>query len=86
MSFMKTKNSRRPKIDPWGTPDLTGSHDDSTLLVSPLVSLTIAKFNGLSVHCSVVAQLYTYTTFEYLVRILLHVAHNLRKHYNFTEI
>ena len=56
------------------------------LLVSPLVSLTIAKFNGLSVHCSVVAQLYTYTTFEYLVRILLHVAHNLRKHYNFTEI
>ena len=33
------------------------------LLVSPLVSLTIAKFNGLSVHCSVVAHfsaLYVY--------------------------
>ena len=31
MSFMKTKNNRGPKIDPWGTPDLTGSHDDSAV-------------------------------------------------------
>ena len=57
------------------------------LLVSPLVSLTIAKFNGVSVHCFVVAhfQLCTYTTFEYLVHILLHVD-NLRKCCNFMEI
>ena len=57
------------------------------LLVSSLGSLTIAKFNGVSVHCFVVAlfQLCTYTTFEYLVRILLHVD-SLRKCNNFTEI
>ena len=56
------------------------------LLVSPLGSLTIAKLNGVSVHCFVVAlfQLCTYTTSEYLVRILLHVD-SLCKHYNFTE-
>ena len=53
------------------------------LLVAPLGSLTIAKFNGVSVHCFVVAlfQLCTYTTFEYL---LLHVD-CLSKRYNFTE-
>ena len=57
------------------------------LLVLPLESLTIAKFNGVSVHCFVVAffQICTYTTFEYLVHILLHVD-SLHKHYNFTEI
>ena len=45
------------------------------LLVSPLGSLTIAKFNGVRVHRFVVAvfQLCTYTTFENLVCILLHV-------------
>ena len=32
MSFMKTKNNRGPKIEPWGTPDLAGSHDDSAPL------------------------------------------------------
>ena len=41
------------------------------LLVWPLGSLTIAKFNGVGVHCFV--QLYAYTTFEYVVRILMHV-------------
>ena len=51
------------------------------LLVSPLLSLTIAKFN--SVHPFF--QLCTHTAFKYLVRILLHVG-NLRKDYNFTEI
>lgn len=59
------------------------------LLVPLLGSLTIAKFNGVSVHCFVVAlfQLctYMYTTFEYIVRILLHLD-SLRKRYNFTEI
>ena len=58
------------------------------LLVLPLGSLTIAKYNGLSVLCFVVAYfsaLYMCTTFEYLVRILLHVD-NLRKRYYFTEI
>ena len=56
------------------------------LLVSRFGSLTIPKFNSVSVHCFVVAlfQLCMYTTFEYLVRILLHV--NLCKRYNFTEI
>ena len=53
------------------------------LLVSPLVSLTIAKFNGVSEHCFVVAQLCAYTTFEYLVRILLNIIYinitNLQK-------
>ena len=57
------------------------------LLVSLLGSLTIAKFNGMSVHCFVVAlfQLCTYTTFKYLVRILMRVD-SLRKRYSFTEI
>ena len=57
------------------------------LLVSLLGSLRIIKFNGMSVHCFVVAlfQLCTYTTFEYLVRILFHVD-NLCKRYNFMEI
>ena len=57
------------------------------LLVSSLGSVTIAKFNGLNVHCLLwlIFKLCTYATFEYLVRILLHVD-NLRKHYNFTEI
>ena len=39
------------------------------LLVSPLESLTIAKFNSVSVHCFVVRSFFllcTYTTFEYL--------------------
>ena len=55
------------------------------LLVSPLGSLTIANFYGLSVHYFVVAyfQLCMYTTFEYLVRILLHMD-NLRKCYNYS--
>ena len=57
------------------------------LLVLPLESLTIAKFNGVSVYCFVVAlfQLCTYTTFEYLVHILLHVD-SLHEHYNSLEI
>ena len=58
------------------------------LLVSPLVSLTIAKFNGLSERCLFFVALFsafTYTTFEYLVRILLHM-NNLRKRYNSTEV
>ena len=49
-----------------------------------LGSLTIAKFNGVSVHCFFF-QLCTYTTFEYLVCILLYVD-NLHKCYNFTGI
>ena len=59
------------------------------LLVSPLGSLRIAKFNDLSVHCFVEAlfQLYTYTTFEYLVRILMHVdSLHTCKRYSFMEI
>ena len=45
------------------------------LLVLLLGSLKIAKFRGVSVHCnfSNFFQLCTYTTFEYLVRILFHV-------------
>ena len=46
------------------------------LLVLLLGSLKIAKFSGVSVHCnfsSFFFQLCTYTTFEYLVRILFHV-------------
>lgn len=64
----------------------------SVILLVPLLgSLTIAKFNGVSVHCFVVAlfQLctYMYTTFEYIVRILLHLdSLHVRKRYNFTEI
>ena len=37
------------------------------LLVSPLGSLTIAKFNGVSVHCSVVALFFSF------VHILLRI-------------
>ena len=57
------------------------------LLVLPLESLTIAKFNSVSVYCFVVAlfQLCMYTAFEYLVHILLHMD-SLHEHYNFTEI
>ena len=45
------------------------------LLVLLLGSLKIAKFSGVSVHFnfSSFLQLCTYTTFEYLVRILFHV-------------
>ena len=45
------------------------------LLVLLLGSLKIAKFSGVSVHCNFPAffQLCTYTTFEYLVRILFHL-------------
>ena len=67
-----------------------GTERDSytvTLLILPLVLLTIAKFNGLSECCFVVAlftALYVYC-FEYLVHILLQVEH-LHKCYNFMEI
>ena len=57
------------------------------LVVSPLVSLMIAKFIGLS-ECllwQLFFQLCTYTTLEYLVRILLHMD-KLCTHYNFEEI
>ena len=67
---------------------LTGQRSYAViLLVSPLGSLTIAEFNGVSVHCFVAAlfRLCTYATSEYLARILLHVD-SLRKRYNFTEI
>ena len=40
------------------------------LLVSPLGSLTIAKFNGLNVHCFVVAHfsaLYVYYFYPYII-------------------
>lgn len=40
------------------------------LVVSPLVSLTIAKFISLSECCFVAC---TYTTFEFLIRMLFHV-------------
>ena len=53
------------------------------LLVSPLVSLTIAKFIGLSEHCYIIAQFCMYTTFKYFVRILFHVD-KLSKCYHFT--
>ena len=58
------------------------------LLVSPLVSLTIAKFVGLSFVVALFSALYVHVytcTFEYLVRILFHVD-QLRKCYNCTEI
>ena len=57
-----------------------GTGWDSCAVIS-LGSLTIAKFNGVSMHCFVVAlfQLCMYTTLEYIVSILLHVD-NLRKH------
>ena len=56
------------------------------LLVSPLMSLKIAKFIRLCEHCFVIAlfQLCTYTTFEYPVRIFFHVD-KLRKRYNFKD-
>ena len=43
------------------------------LLVLPFGSLAIAKFNGLSVHCFIVAHFTVLYVYEYLVRILLHV-------------
>ena len=55
------------------------------LLVSPLASLTIAKFNCMSLHCFVVALLAACTAIGYLVRIVLH-RDNLCKYYNFHEI
>ena len=51
-----------------------------------ILLVSIAKFNGMSVHCLVAlfSAFYVYS-FEHLVRILLHVD-NLRKRYIFTEI
>ena len=58
------------------------------LLVSPLVSLMIAKSICLGECCFVVRsffQLCTYATFKYLVFVLFHVD-KLHERYSFTEL
>ena len=59
------------------------------LLVSSLGSLTIAKFNGVSVRCFVVALFFFAALYVYYFRIscpYIIARGQLRKCYNFTEI